>query len=202
MKLLLLSKGLSAISKVIPDSSKTYKIAFIPTAADTYENKSFIEEDREKLSNMGFHLTEYDIKQKNKEQLLNELQSFDALYITGGNSFYLLNKAQQSGFAEVVKILVEKGIVYIGGSAGAAVAGKSIEPVALLDDPSKAPELHSTDGFGFVDFVILPHYGKEKYADLYKKIIAQYKDQYKLVTITDKQAILVDENGYQLVSSL
>lgn len=192
---------MGAIKEVLPNSPSDYKIAFIPTAADTYEDKSFVEEDRQKLSEKGFQLTEYDIKEKNKEQLLNDLQSFDALYVAGGNSFYLLEKCQQSGFAEVVKILVEKGIVYIGGSAGAAVAGKSLEPVASLDDPSKAPDLQSTDGFGLVDIVILPHYGKEKYASLYKKIIDEYKEKYELVPITDEQAILVDETGYKVIPS-
>ncbi len=199
--LLLLSKGIGAITDVLPKNPSNYKIAFITTAADPYDNKYFVEEDRQKLAAMGFQLIEYDIKQKKKDQLFDELKTFDALYLTGGNTFYLLEKAQESGFTEVINELVEKGIVYIGGSAGAAIAGISIQPVALLDDPSKAPHLQSTDGLGLVNFVILPHYGKEKYANLYKKIMDEYGKKYKLITLTDEQAIIVDENGYKIVKS-
>ena len=69
-----------------------------------------------------------------------------------------------------------------------------------LDDPSKAPNLASTKGIGLVDFVILPHWGKEKYKDRYEKVMSQYgSSHYKLIKITDEQAIVVEGNKYNIV---
>ena len=82
---------------------------------------------------------------------------------------------------------------------GLFFAGPSIEPVALLDDPNYAPNLKTYESLGLVDFVVLPHYGKEKYLEI-QKIMEDFKDKkFKLITLTDEQAIIVEGDDYKIV---
>jgi dipeptidase E len=101
----------------------------------------------------------------------------------------------------VVKDLASKGVVYAGGSAGAVLAGPDIEAVAALDDPAEAPNLKSTKALGLVDFVILPHYGSEKYMPMFKSIQDQFSDKYKLIPLRNNQVVMVDDITFQIVDS-
>jgi dipeptidase E len=198
-KLFLTSVNIDKLPEFIGKDTKGLKVAFIQTAADPYEDKWFVEADRKKLIEFGFNLIDLDLKDKNQNELQNVLDGVDIIYITGGNSFYLLDKMQQSGFDKILPDLLEQGIIYAGSSAGAVVIGSSLEPIRSLDDPSKAPNLKLYNGLGLVDFVIIPHYGKEKYKEKQDKIISEYSDKFKIQTLTDNQTILVDGDNYRLV---
>lgn len=78
----------------------------------------------------------------------------------------------------------------------------TIEPIAELDDLSKAPNLKSQKGLNVIDFVILPHYGKEKYIEKYKKIMDTYQNKgYEMKTLTDQQAVIVEGSNYKIVDT-
>ncbi|MFA6437621.1 MAG: Type 1 glutamine amidotransferase-like domain-containing protein [Candidatus Paceibacterota bacterium] len=204
-KLFLASIVSNVIDKLIEFLSKSPKeltVAFIPTAADPYENKWFVDNDRNKLKERGFNLKEIDIKGNRKQELLDKFKGIDIIFVAGGNTFYLLEKAKESGFDEIVKESVQKGIIYVGSSAGATFVCPTIEPIKTLDDPSKAPSLKSFEGLNLINFVILPHFGEEKYKTKYEKIIEEYEDKdYKIITLTDKEAILVEDNKYKIIKS-
>jgi dipeptidase E len=110
---------------------------------------------------------------------MRSLSNVDVIFVSGGNVFYLL--ARKNGFNIVVKDLIEKGIIYIGSSAGSCNAGPNIKPIELLDEPEKAKDLDRTEAFNLVDFVILPHFGKEKYQSQFNQIEDKYDNEYKLV---------------------
>lgn len=201
-RLYLTSVKLDKLKELLQGPPDNLRLAFIPTAADTYKNKWFVEEDRKKLKEMGFKMFNLDLKGKNRHELEKELENVQVVYLTGGNSFYLLEKIRESGFDKVIMELVEKGVIFAGASAGAVVAGKDISQARLLDDPTKASNLKSTKGLGFVDFIIFPHYGNQKYEEKYKKIIAECKSKkIKYVTLTDNQAIIIEESNYRTVGS-
>jgi len=180
---------------------KDCKVVFIPTAADPYDDKSFVEKDREALVNLGYNVEDYDIKDKDETQLLEKLGTADVVFIAGGNSFYLLEKVQESGFNKVIKELVDKGTVYVGSSAGAIIVGPNIEPIKSLDDPTKAPNLKSLAGLNFVDFIPLPHFDNEKYGPKCKKVIEKYGNKFKLVPIGDQQAVIVENDSVRMVGT-
>lgn len=177
-------------------------VAFIPTAADVYEDKSFVEDDRNKLTELGFKILDMNITGKTEEVLQEQLKNIDIIFVAGGNTFYLLEKLIESGFDKIIKTLVERGKYYIGSSAGSILAGLSIKPVKLLDDPSKAPNLKSFDGLKLIDKIILPHYGNEKYQDKMNQILKDYSDlQDKIIKLTDNQALVVDNEKLKIISS-
>ena len=200
-RLLLASVEIGRLSDLARKSLSNIRLAYIPTAADPYENKWFIDKDRKKLQELRIPYFEVDIKNKNQNSLRIELKNCDAVFVSGGNSFYLLEKSLESGFDKVIKELIGKGIIYIGGSAGACIAGPSLEPIQTLDDPSKALKLKSFDAFGLVDFVVLPHFGKEKYLPKYAAILDKYHQKYKLVKLTDSQAIIVENEKWKIVTA-
>ena len=185
---------------VCPPSDLT--VAFIPTAADVYENKSFVDDDRNKLSELGFKILDINIAGKTEETLQEQLKDIDIIFVAGGNTFYLLEKTLASGFDKIVKKLVESGKYYIGSSAGSVLAGLTIEPVKLIDDPSKTQNLKSFDGLKLIDKIILPHCGNEKYQDKMNQILSDYSDvKDKIIKLTDNQAVVVNDGNIKIISS-
>ncbi len=197
-RLYLTSVRIDKLIDLLPSKPEELKVAYIPTAADPYEDKWFIEADRKNLKELGFKFTEVDLKNQTEEKLFETLKTFDIIFISGGNTFYLLEKVRESGFDKIIGKLLDSGVIYVGASAGATLVGPDIAPVAALDDPSKA-KLENTNGLSLVDFVILPHYGKEKYLSRYQGIIDEYKDKFELKTLTDEQAVWVEDGSVRVM---
>ena len=173
-------------------------VAFVTTAGDPYESKPWMDADRETLKTLGYTVEDYDIKNKNEEEIYNDLRKKDIIFVAGGNTFYLLYYIQQSGFHTAVsKLLKEK--IYVGSSAGSIVAGPSIEPTGSLDKKEKAPPLTSYKGMGFADFVILPHADSPKYGPLGRTIKEEWADRFNFIVITNDQAVVVEDTGHRVV---
>ena len=109
------------------DLHKADKLVFIDTAAEVEEgDKTWLRNDRRALVNAGFAVSDYTITDKSKNQLKIDISRFDYIYLSGGNTSYLLQQSQKSGFISLIKELVQdKGRVYIGTSAGSIIAGPS-----------------------------------------------------------------------------
>ncbi|MDA1061178.1 MAG: Type 1 glutamine amidotransferase-like domain-containing protein, partial [bacterium] len=133
---------LDKLPTLIGKKPEDTKIAFIPTAADPYEDKSFMETDRAKWLEFKYDFKEVDLKGKDEGQLRSALEDCDIVYFSGGNVFYLLQEANKCGLKNVLQELLNQGKIYGGGSAGAAIAGPTLEPLQTIDDPTKAPELN------------------------------------------------------------
>lgn len=185
------------LSALIPDS-RALKVAFIPTAADTYAEKPWMEADRDKLVEMGFEVEDYDLKGKVETQIYNDLKPKDIIFVSGGNTFYLLYHIRQSGFDKAILRLLDEGKVYIGSSAGSMVMCPTIEPAKPLDNAEQAPLLTSFYGLHLVDFVILPHYGKPKYEQRYQDIMTEWSSKLKLQTLTDEQVVIVVDGKHTI----
>lgn len=104
------------------------------------------------------------------------LEGVSSLYVEGGNTFYLAYHMQQSGFDALAKHLVtERGVLYVGRSAGAIVSGHTVTTALWKgwDDPSVVPDLDTTNatamaGMGLVRCSIFPHFA-DKWATLVKE---------------------------------
>jgi dipeptidase E len=198
-KMFLASFNLDGLECILPKPLKDLNVAFIPTAANTYQDRWFVEKDREKLKSMGLSLKEVDIDGKTQQEVEKLLEDIQIIHITGGNTFYLLEKIRESGFDKVLPKMLDAGVVFVGTSAGSIIVGPDIEPVGLIDDPQDAPNLKSTKGLGLVDFVILPHFDNQKYTEKYKEIMAKYNSDFNLLPLNDNQAALVDGNSYKVI---
>lgn len=185
---------------ILPAKPSLLKLAFIPTARDPYKITSLVDPEKEKLKSMGFSIKVVDLKNRSKEELRKDLENIDVIFVAGGNTFYLLEKVIESGFFELVKELVEKGVVYIGSSAGSVLAGPDINITREFDDPNEAPNLKTTEGLKLVDFIILPHYGEGVYKEKTLKAYKQWiNSNYRIIPLTDKQAVIVTGDEYKII---
>lgn len=186
---------------LLPKKPSELTIAFIPTAADPYKIKLWYYGDKLKLKLMGFRMIDIDIKNQTKEQLTEKMKNVDAIFVCGGNTYYLLKYAQKSGFDEVVRELVAKGVIYIGSSAGSVLACPTIEYIEDLDDKEKV-NVDSYKGIGLVDFLILPHYEDPKYAGFHQTILKKWgNNKYRIQTLSNDQVIIVDNNNIKVFSA-
>lgn len=179
--------------------SSEMKAAFIATASNPYEAKPWVDNDRQTLVNLGLDVEDFDIKDKNEEELYDFLKTKDIIFVAGGNTFYLLFHTWQSGFDKALVRLLKEGKIYVGSSAGSVLVGPNIEPVKTMDDPQDAPDLKSLEGLNLIDTVILPHYGNEKYEQQYQDIIKEWSGKFKLQLLKDDEVILVKDNDWKLL---
>lgn len=186
MTVITLSLGLGCIREFLAPASS---ICFIPNAGDVYDDPYFVREDLVRLERMGFLVEVIDLR-KPIDPAVEILKSSDALFVAGGNTFYLKDIMQRSGFEEQLSNWIENDNIYIGASAGAVLLGPSLRPIIAIDDPAKAPGLENFNGLNIVDPIILPHYGKEKYEAKYQSIIQRYQSMYKLELLRDDEALI------------
>jgi len=202
-KLFLTSKANNVLDKFIEmldNKPSDLTVAFVPTAADPYEDKYFIINDRDRLAELGFNIVDINIADKSEEFLQEQFKNIDIIFVAGGNTFYLLEKTLASGFDKIIRKHIKNEKYYIGSSAGSILIGASLEPIQLLDDPSKWPNLKSFDGLKIIDKIILPHYGYEKYQEKMKKILQKYSNlSNDMIKLTDNQALIVEDWKFKII---
>ena len=62
-----------------------------------------------------------------KEEISSILHKCDYIYITGGNTFFLLQELKRKGVDKIISKQVKLGKLYIGESAGAIIASPDAE---------------------------------------------------------------------------
>lgn len=177
---------------LLPAEPRKLKLLIIPTAANIYKVKPWFYGDKLKLKLMGFQMKNFDLTNKTRAQVEEACKGIDAVFVSGGNTYYLLDHVQKSGFAEVITPLIEKGVMYIGSSAGSALACPTIEYIEDLDDKTVV-NLSSFEGLHLTKNLILPHYGEAKYESKFQNITAKWsKKGFKVTTLTNNQVYIVD----------
>ena len=161
---------------------ESIKLLYITTAVDGERgNKSWVDAEYKSILALGIpeeNIYEYKI---GNEKI--DLAAFDAIYVLGGNTFYLMNKILKFGFDKQIKDAIEGGIPYIGSSAGSIVLGTTLKPAEIYGDIPIADK-QNYDGLGMIDGAIIPH-------------MNQKSDEYEawLDTWDGKSYILYDGDG-------
>ena len=184
------------------DLAKANKLVFIDTATEPKgerEDLEWLKNDRKALVNAGFDVSDYTITGKTRDKLEEDLKDFDFIYLSGGNTAYLLEQSQKSGFISLVKELVsERGKIYIGTSAGSIICGQRL-PDYFADEDA---DLENDKCYGFVNFTILPHWGSEDFKDRYlgERLKIVYKDnQVPLILLTDNQYVHIQNDRFEII---
>ncbi|MFZ1627169.1 MAG: Type 1 glutamine amidotransferase-like domain-containing protein [Candidatus Moraniibacteriota bacterium] len=195
------AKTIHKILPYLPKQAHEMRIAFIPTASDIYTPHPWIEDDRNKLMELGFQVEDIDIKEFSTENLQKKLSDVDIIFVAGGNTSYLLEQTQKNGFLEITRNLVHLGTIYIGSSAGSLLAAPNIEVDKIYDDGEFGKELASYEGLGLINFVPLPHADNPKYLPYLERAFKEYGDKYKLVRLNDNQVIVVTEGETEMLDA-
>lgn len=195
------SVSLDLITELLSKPPTELKVAYIPTAGDLYQEKFFVEADKEKLLSMGFSVIRVDLKNKKIHELRSELQDIDLILVAGGNTFYLMDQIKKSGFDVLLPELLERGVIYIGSSAGSIICCPTLEGGKRFDDFTAAPDLANFDGMNLLHSVIIPHAQKEKYRDRITLAQTELKEMgYETLALTDDEAIIVNGEEVKKVS--
>lgn len=184
------------ILEILPKPANQCRLAFVFTAAKPEKDTGYVLRNKTSLMEAGFQLEEIDIDGKREDELRSLLEGKDVIFVEGGNAFFLLKCVRESGFDKIVKELIERGVLYIGSSAGSYIACPTIE-TATWKRKDK-PRFGVTDlrAMNLVPFLFFAHYAPE-YDGLLKEGIAQTKFPVKI--LTDEQAILVKDGKARLV---
>jgi dipeptidase E len=195
-KTLLLASELTAALPKLSNflAGQGRRLLFIPTAATgegwSPEHITHILP----FENMGFEVVTHDLS-KSKEPLPEGLSigDFHAVYVCGGNTFFLMSHMRRTGFDEIVRKAVDDGLIYIGSSAGSVAATPDIGYAASLDDRAQGDG--DDAGLGFVGFAILPHLSHPTMGDAVMDCYSRWDDEEygaPAFALTDDQVILIE----------
>ena len=157
------------------------KVLYITTASDVEpeDNRDWIDEEYKTILDLGIkeeNITEYKIGNE-----LN-LDNFDIIYVLGGNTIYLLDMVRKYNFGEVIKSALEKGIIYIGSSAGSQIVGTTIELCSIYED--NIVDMTDFTALGIVNGEVVPHANKK--VDLLKSV-----NREDLILLYDGDGIII-----------
>lgn len=130
--------------------NRAKRILFIPYAGVTISYDEYAKKVNEVFKTLGY--TIYSIHLE--KDPIKAVQDAEAIAVGGGNTFHLVHMLHKLKLIEPIRMQVEKGILYLGWSAGANVACPSLK--TTNDMPIIEPE--SFDCLKLVPFQINPHY--------------------------------------------
>jgi dipeptidase E len=171
------------------------KIGYVTTAAKG-DRGDFSRNLKYEIRENGYDFEEIDIEGKTKDELREVFKDKNIIHLEGGNSFYLIRAIRETGFAEVLKELLDKGKIFIGTSAGAYIMCPSIE-VSNWDQTGK-PRYDVTDftALNYVPFVLKAHYTDNEKETIKEKIKGI---KYPIHILRDGQGILFENGKYTFI---
>jgi dipeptidase E len=123
-------------------------VLFVPYALA--DRDAYAQMARERFDQMGYVIDSVH----DAADPIAAVESAEAIYIGGGNTFRLLSSMYEARIMEPIRRRVEAGIPYIGSSAGSNVACVTMK--TTNDMPIVYPP--SFDALNLVPFNINPHY--------------------------------------------
>src|SRR3989344_6703321 len=187
---------LSLLSKPPKDIS----VAYITTAAfgeDQSGDMAWTNFARDDLKRVGItNIQDIDIRGKKEKELFSLLSQKDIILVNGGNTFYLLKYARETGFDTVIKQLVSNGKLYIGVSAGSYITCPTIQHAYWKYPDRNVVDLTDLTGFNFVPFLLVAHFTEEIRSDVEQEA---KKVPYPVVALVDTQAVLVTDTTVKII---
>lgn len=161
MKLLLTSSGLSkrvigeALQDMFDKSPSEVKVGFIPTAANVEPySKDWVISQFNQLQRYGFYQIDIVDIAADGVDWRARLADVDMLWLSGGNTFYLIDQVRKTGFDVWLAENIDHK-VYVGGSASTILVTPTIKIADGVDD--NAVGLTDFTGLNLVDFEINVH---------------------------------------------
>lgn len=187
-------KDVASIFEKMEDSYKGKTVTFIPTASIVEKVVFYVKSGRKALEKMGMIVDELEISTASIETITEKLLKNDYIYVTGGNTFFLLQELKRTGADKIIIEQVNNGKLYIGESAGSIITAFDIEYAKEMDSVKKAPNLENYNGLNLVDFCMVPHLSNFPFQKAAEKIVSTYSEKLNLVPISNHQAIIVIDN--------
>jgi len=181
-KILLTSAGFDneAIGKsflsLVGKAPKDIKALFIPTAAISPPAIAVLPACMDDLMNIGILPENIKVFDLHRSMASEELSAFDAVYFTGGDPQYLLDRINETGFNKPLNDFVSNGGVYVGVSAGSWVASGNLP-----------------NNLGYLKATIQVHMKTGTNPGVFDN------DAVARIDLTDQQAVLIHGNVYEII---
>lgn len=203
MKLLLTSAGITTqtladkLAELVGDNNK--KVGFITTAANVEPgNKDWYFNQVLNLQKYGFDWIDVIDPSAADVDWRARLNEVGIVFVSGGNTFHLLNQTRKTGFGLWLEQHIE-GIVYVGASAGSIIMTPRICIAPVDDGDENLPGISDLAGLSFVDFEVSPHtpemvsvQANEAYAKSINNKLYAYNDRSALCVVNGELEILND----------
>lgn len=202
MKKLFISSSFKDVANLLPEFASDLKgktVTFIPTAALHEKINFYVKSGRRALEKMGLIVDDLEISTTSRSEIITKLQSNEYIYISGGNTFFLLQELRRVEADKMIIEQIKSGKLYIGESAGSVILSPDIEYMKYMDDCRVATDLISFQSLNIVNFYPLPHQNCFPFMKKVEKIISLYKNELPLKPISNCQVILV--NGDDIKTS-
>ncbi|UYO34890.1 Type 1 glutamine amidotransferase-like domain-containing protein [Bacillus zhangzhouensis] len=180
----------SLLSDFTGESLKGKRVAFFATASAVEEVTHYVKAAKEVFQQLGMQLDIAQIEEST-EKIIQMIQQNDVIYVSGGNTFYLLQELRKHRLDDVLKEEINNGKLYIGESAGSIIMAPSIQYISLMDDREKAPELSSFQGFNEISRYPVPHMHNAYLGDAAQQIMEKHQQTLNLCPLTDEQVLLI-----------
>ena len=194
-----LYESIELVKNFLDKNTESKKILFIPTAANVEEYKKYMHLTQKAFEDFGYEVENFDVSVFSEEIAKEKLSEAKIVFISGGNTFYLLQELKRKNLITYLKERIENGLLYIGESAGSVIAAPDIEYASVIDDKTVATELDDYTGLNLVDFYIVPHFEEEPFVESSRNTVELYKDELDLKLINNKEAILVENNNFTII---
>jgi dipeptidase E len=186
------------------------RAALVFNACDIYGDSRLrnLAQEIDDMASLGFEGEELDLRSyfADFEGLQSRLDTYDLIWVVGGNSFVLARAMTQSRFGEAARKPLEDGrLVYAGYSAGICVSAPDLVGIGLMDEPDALPDRYREDveatTLGWVPWRIVPHWRSQHPEAPLAELAVEHLLQCGLPfrTLRDGQAIVVDGDDSQLV---
>ncbi|MGL5439226.1 MAG: peptidase E [Filifactoraceae bacterium] len=201
MKKIFLSSSFKDVCTIFADFEKNIEgktVTFIPTASIVEKVVFYVEAGKKALEKLGAIVDVLELSTATADEISTKLRNNDYIYVTGGNTFFLLQELKRTGADTIITEEVNTGKLYIGESAGAMVTAVNVEYAKAMDSCKKAPSLLNFDALGLVDFYTVPHFTNFPFKKSAQKIADNYSAALNLSPISNNEAILIVDNEIRI----
>ena len=153
----------------LPAPIQQCKVLYFPNEKAT-EDAIKSQKFHSRLSEFGFEKNNIYVYNYFSPAEFDMNNHVDIIYISGGNTFGALKRIQESKADEIIFYYLSRGATYIGGSAGAHIASRSIQHVSKYDIETFG--LTNYSGLNLFDGILICHYTESRKED-YKTLIEQ-----------------------------
>lgn len=177
------------------------KVAFLPTASKVENVQFCVRAGKKALEKLGATVDVLDLGAIDENEMKARIAGSDIIYVTGGNTFFLLQEMKRTGADIAIKQAIDSGKIYVGESAGAMITAPDIEYVTAMDSIKKAPHLSSYEALGLVDFYIVPHYLNIPFKRVTRNMVERYAGRLDLRPISNQEVVFVKEDEVTLIKA-
>lgn len=175
-------------------------VLFIPTASIIEEYRGYVDSARELWHKLGANIIEAEISSMSKSAIDPAFKMADIVYVSGGNTFFLIDWLRKSGTDRLIKKHLNSGKLYVGESGGAIVCAEDLGYITAMDLVPNSYAQKDFAGLAVVDFCVVPHYLCPPFDKCSKQIVDEQRDL-NLCAINNDQVIIV-AGGEKLVLSV